>query len=577
MPDHGVMKLDGMELAAPASLLDAVRARLEAWNRSRFAERMERRDHALWSDRPVDGIENRLGWLELPETMLPRAAELRGFAEEARSQGMTRVILLGMGGSSLAPEVFQRTLGNARGFPSLSIFDTTHPSAVLDLEAGIAPGRTLYVVSSKSGTTIETLSGFRRLWDLETRRGSGAPGRSFIAITDPGTPLETLARERGFRAVFHAPPDVGGRYSALTVFGLVPAALIGVDAGALLERAREMRRACGADVEAARNPALVLGAALGEACLAGRDKLTFAVSPSLAALPGWIEQLVAESTGKTGRGIVPVASEPLSAPERYDDDRFFVHLALRGEEGPEEQALAALRAAGHPVMRIEAERRLDLGAEFYRWEMATAAAGSALGVHPFDQPDVELAKKLAREAMERGAARGEDEEAAVPAADGQPLAEAVGGLLDSARPGDYLCVQAYLAPSPEIDARIEDLRAALRERLQRAVSTGWGPRFLHSTGQLHKGGPNTGLFIQIVDEPREAVPIPETPYTFNALIRAQALGDARALRERGRRLLRVDAGPGAAAGLEKLARAVRAWGGARRAPSGGRGREDRAR
>jgi transaldolase/glucose-6-phosphate isomerase len=334
--------------------------------------------------------------------------------------------------------------------------------------------------------------------------------------------------------------------------------LIGADIEALLAGARAMAGACGPSIEGDANPALVLGAALGDACLAGRDKATFVASRSLASLPVWIEQLVAESTGKSGRGIVPVVDEPLGPPQSYGGDRIFVHLALRSENDEEaETRLGALEEAGHPVLRIEMESKAELGAEFFRWEMATAAAGSLLGVHPFDQPDVELAKKLARAAMEAGAGDAASDSGAVASEDGDLLVQAANAWLGQVRPGDYIAVQAYLAPRTA-EAGLRELGAALRERSRAAVTTGYGPRFLHSTGQLHKGGPNSGLFLQIVDEPEEQVPIPETSYTFAALIRAQALGDAGALRERGRRLLRVNARHDAKLGLDRLAAAVRA-------------------
>jgi transaldolase/glucose-6-phosphate isomerase len=460
-----------------------------------------------------------------------------------------------MGGSSLAPEVFQSVFGNAPGHPGLIVLDSTHPDAVRDVEARIDLGRTLFVVSSKSGTTIETLSGFRYFWQRaldETRE----PGLRFMAITDPGTPLETLANDRRFRALMHAPSDVGGRYSALTVFGLAPAALIGADLDALARGASAMAAACGPDVDPRENPALLLGAALGELALAGRDKLTLVASPSFAALPAWIEQLVAESAGKEGRGIVPVAGEPLGPASLYGPDRVFAVIAREGED-PDgvEAAAAALAEAGHPVIRLTAGDASDLGAEFFRWEMAAAAACAVLGVNPFDQPDVESAKKRAREAMQEGPA-GAAEDAPVARPGGAGFERAVEAWIARARPGDYVAIQAFLAPRPRTDEALAAIREALRARTRLATTLGYGPRYLHSSGQLHKGGPDTGLFLQIVDEPSADVTVPETDFSFGAIIAAQSLGDARALRERGRRVLRLDVGRDAGGGLETLARAL---------------------
>jgi transaldolase/glucose-6-phosphate isomerase len=467
------------------------------------------------------------------------------------------VVLLGMGGSSLAPEVFQQTFGNAPGYPKLQVLDSTHPAAVKAVEARIDPARTLFVVSSKSGTTTETNSFLYHFWH-KLKQVKDDPGAHFVAITDPGTPLETLARERNFRAVFNAPEDVGGRYSALTVFGLVPAALIGADIDAVIERAQRMSRACGPAAPEENHPGIVLGAALAELAAAKRDKVTFLCSPALAAFPAWLEQLIAESTGKDGKGIVPVANEPLMAPEKYGADRFFVSLRLDGDENQMlDRQLAGLQANGYPVARIELKDKSDLGQEFFRWEFAVAAAGAAMRINPFNQPDVQLAKDLAKKAMngDGGPARAKGE---VATADGESLHRAVTSWLAKKKARDYVSVQAYLDPSPENAAELRALCEALQERLSGAASTlGFGPRFLHSTGQLHKGGLNTVLALQIVDEPGGNLAVPETNYTFDALIRAQALGDFMALKQRRRRVLRVNLGDDSAGGLARLREGVR--------------------
>ncbi|MBI4279188.1 MAG: hypothetical protein HY660_12100 [Armatimonadetes bacterium] len=497
--------------------------------------------------------------------------ELAAFAAAVVADGIRHVVLLGMGGSSLAPEVFQRTFGHAAGYPELLVLDSTHPAAVRAIEARIGLRDTLFVVSSKSGTTTETLSLFRYFWH-RVGAVTDAPGRHVVAITDPGTPLERLARERGFRRTCLAPPDVGGRYAALTVFGLVPAALIGMDVHRLLDRVWTMAEACAFCIPAPVNACLALGAALGELALAGRNKVTFLASRSLAALPDWIEQLIAESTGKDGRGIVPVVGEPLGTLDVYGADRVFALLLLEQDDdcGELDGCIGRLQEHGHPVVSIRLSEKTDLGQEFFRWEVAVAAAGAVLGIHPFNQPDVELAKELARQVMaqqdpasaraagmEKHTLAGEEGDT-VPAADTGALVRALRGWTAEARTGDYVALQAYLAPAPETTAALRRLQVTLRDRLRVATTRGYGPRFLHSTGQLHKGGPNTGLFLQLVDDPGDDLPIPETTDTFGALIRAQALGDYLALRRRGRRVLRVDLGRDVPGGLARIAEALHA-------------------
>jgi transaldolase / glucose-6-phosphate isomerase len=562
----------------------AAERRLARWQAEDFGKRLWRKDPTLWTPDPkTPEIADRLGWLDLPESMQARLGALRQLGEQARAEGVRDAVVLGMGGSSLAPEVFSRTFAPGAGFPRLSVLDSTHPQAVAELASRLDPARTLFVVSSKSGTTTEMLSFFYLFWERAGRAaaagpaaGDGpsvAPGRHFVAVTDPGTPLARLARERGFRASIEAPPDVGGRYSALTPFGLVPAALMGVDVEALLARGREMAAACGGDVAAADNPGLRLGAALGELTLAGRDKVTFAASAGLASFPLWLEQLIAESTGKSGRGIVPVAGEPLGPPSAYGRDRFFVGLSLHGDDfAAEEERLAALERAGHPVARFRLAAPADLAREMFRWEVAVAAAGAVIGVHPFNQPDVQLAKELAGKAMKEqaaagagGAGSGGDD--AVRAADAAALGRALAGWLAGAGAGAYLGLQAYLAPSAAADAALGAVQGELSRRTRFATTLGYGPRFLHSTGQLHKGGPPSGRFLQLVDEPAADLPVPETSYTFGKLIRAQAAGDRQALLQRGRRVLRIELGGDVAGGLANLRRQVAELG----APAAGGG------
>ncbi len=530
---------------SPGALEGAVADRLGQWQKHDFAARLFEHDHTLWSDDPTE-ISNRLDWLGLPESMRSEVGDITSFAGEIAAAGFRHLVLLGMGGSSLAPEVWQRTFGNAPGHPELIVLDSTHPDRVQAVTAAVDPATTLFIVSSKSGTTVEPLSMFKWFWHRLAAAGI-EPGPHVAAVTDPGSHLADLGAERGFRKVFTANPDVGGRYSALTHFGLVPAALLGVDVAGLLDAAAARRR----DVQ----PALRLGALLGEAALAGRDKATFVTSPALAAFPDWAEQLVAESTGKDGKGIVPVAGEPLGPPEVYRDDRLFLYAAVRGDEDPGQlERLATLEGRGHPVARWVVDERLDLAAIMYDAEVAVAAAGAVLGIQPFDQPDVQRAKELARAAMNGELDAGSVEEVA--AADSAALDQAADHWLAAHRPGDYVSLQAYVDYTAEADAALQRIRLALRDRLRAATTVGYGPRFLHSTGQLHKGGPDTGLFLQLVDEPPGEAPVPEEDYTFAGLVAGQALGDYQALRDEGRRVLRVQLGQDTAAGFEALEAAL---------------------
>ena len=536
---------------------DRVVERLHAWQNDDFACRMWRRDPTLWAEEDTPEITNRLGWLNLPESMQEQAEEITAFADSVKD-AFDDVVVLGMGGSSLAPDVFGKVFDAADGYPDLTVLDSTHPDAVTALADDLALERTLFVVASKSGTTTETLSFFRYFWD----RVSGVtdtPGDHFVANTDPGSDLVALGEERGFRAVFRAPPDVGGRYSALTPFGLVPAALMGIDLQRLLDRAWAAEAGSDFCVEAPNNAGLELGAALGELATAGRDKVTFVTSPSLEAFPAWQEQLIAESTGKDDTGIVPVDGEPLAGPKAYGDDRVFVYFYLDGEQDRATIGkLDALEEAGHPVISIRLDDRYDLAREMYRWEMGVAAAGAVLGIHPFNQPNVEAAKRLATEAMNAEDGAGGNvggQTRTIVADDTGALQQAVGDWLGAADETSYLGVQAYLAPTAATEEALRTLQETLRDRTGLTTTLGYGPRFLHSTGQLHKGGPPNGLFLQLVDTPSDEVSVPETDYTFEELIAAQATGDHQALREADRTVLRVRVDDDS---LGDLAEAIRA-------------------
>ncbi|HKX74420.1 MAG TPA: hypothetical protein VJR05_03435 [Acidimicrobiia bacterium] len=488
--------------------------------------RLRSGDPTIWGPPDLPELANRLGWLRLPETMAPEVGRLEALAKTL-VEGVDQVVLLGMGGSSLAPEVFAATFPPQAGYPRLQVLDSTHPEAVSATRMAIDLGRSLFVVSSKSGTTLETLSGFRYFWE-ET----GGDGSHFVAITDPGTPLEQLAVERGFRAVVSAPSDVGGRFSALTPFGLLPAALVGIDIAALLEEAERV------DWE----ESVRLGLQWGQFAQDGINKLTIHTSPGLRAYPDWVEQLVAESLGKDGRGILPVVGEP--PLDRYSLDRLF--LEIRGLGQP-----VAASPAGHPVIRREVDQPEQLAKEMMAAEIATAVAGEVLSVHPFNQPDVEAAKRHARQALESEPARVDLTDTFSPV-----LADQLDDLLAMMIDGGYLAIHAYFPRVEEEAALLAQLRHKIGNRAGLPTTLGYGPRFLHSTGQFHKGGPGNGVFLQLVDEPERDLPVPETATTFGRLIAAQALGDYLALRDRGRRVLRVDLGGRRTQGLDALLEAV---------------------
>jgi hypothetical protein len=479
-------------------LQDAVGARLAEMEHARIVERIWERDYTIWSDEPRE-ISDRLGWLDLPTRMRDEVATLKEMAEDATEYD--RIVLLGMGGSSLAPEVMSRTFGGK----ALTVLDTTHPEPILELGAGDLR-RTLFVVSSKSGTTIETLSQFAYFYDIVEN------GSQFIAITDAGSHLERLANEKGFRRAFLNPQDVGGRFSALSYFGLVPAALVGIDIGALLDTAEAMADAC-SNVTGVDNPGLALGAAIAVAALEGRDKLTLLAAEEIASFGTWLEQLIAESLGKDGKGIVPVAGEAPGPPSVYSGDRLFAEVGV--ETGVE------------PGVTLPLEDRTSLGAEFFRWEFATAVAGHVLRVHPFDQPNVQEAK----DATDR---RLKAPDLAAPETGG------LSDLLAGVQPHDYIAILAFLPRNETNDSRLQAVRNRLRERYRVATTVGFGPRYLHSTGQLHKGGPSTGVFIQVVDEPGADAAIPGQEYTFRRLLDAQSAGDLETLRAHGRRVARTE-------------------------------------
>ena len=560
------------------SYQNGVESALAELRQERLLERIWQGDHTVWKPDPTE-ISNRLGWLHSPSTMPAALPEIQALVAAARQAGYTQALLLGMGGSSLAPEVFQKTFGAQPGYLELSVLDSTAPGAVLRASRRFEPRRSLYIVSTKSGGTVETFSFFKYFYNQVAEAvGREGVGEHFIAITDPGSRLAEIGREYGFRAVLLNDPNIGGRYSALSYFGLLPAALLGVDIARLLERAEVVASRPG-DIPQPDDQAVLLGVVLGELAKAGRDKLTLLAAPQIASFGDWLEQLIAESTGKEGRGILPVVGEHPGPPQVYAHDRLFVSLQLEGDP-QQEDLLQALQTAGHPVLRVQLRDCYDLGAQFFLWELATAVAGSRLGINPFDQPDVEAAKVLARQMLSAYQAQG-----ALPVSqpdlevDGLRLyadlglrqaqsvqdavpGEALGVFLSQAQPGAYLAIQAYVQPGEAVDLALAELRSRLRLHTRLATTVGYGPRFLHSTGQLHKGDAGRGLFLQITADSSQDAPIPDeagspsSAVSFGTLIAAQALGDRQALLNARRRVLRIHITGSVAAGVLGLARAL---------------------
>ncbi len=530
---------------------EGVVKRLLGLEKSRFVERLWGKDASLWKqDREGQAVIGMsLGWLDSPRRMGSTFEELRSFFTEVGAAGFRHALLMGMGGSSLAPLLFSRTFRRGRDGIPVTVLDTTDPATVLRLKETLPLERTLFIVASKSGSTAEPAAFHDYFFHhMTSLRGSRA-GENFAAITDPGSPLSRLAAQQGFRKVFYNFSDIGGRYSVLSYFGLVPAALMGMNVGRLLDRAEAMAKAC-ARPDPAKNPGVALGAVMGELALQGRDKLTFLMPRRMALFGPWLEQLIAESTGKEGKGILPVVDEPLADPSRYGRDRVFVHMRLKGlRDRNVERLVNRLRSLGAPVVEISLRDLYDIGREFFRWEIATATAGHVLGINPFDQPNVQESKDVTKALLKEVAARGSLPPAPPVAEEGQLLfysaekgrtgIEVLKGLFSRVRENGYFAILAYVTETPAATRAMEQIRAAITDALGVAATAGYGPRYLHSTGQLHKGGPDRGLFLQITAEGQEGVSIPGTNYGFDALIGAQALGDMASLEKRGRPVVRV--------------------------------------
>jgi glucose-6-phosphate isomerase len=530
------------------SLVAAANARLSA---SHAVERLWARDHRLWKQDPTD-ITNRLGWLTIIESMKDRTEELGTFAASAKKRGIRDVVLLGMGGSSLGPEVLRASFGSSRGFPRLWVLDSTIPGWVRQVTQAIDPARSLFILASKSGGTIEVMSLFAHFWKhVHQTRGHQA-GEQFLAITDPGTGLEKLAAEHQFWRIFTSPPDIGGRYSVLSYFGLVPAALMGIDVTQLLTRAAAMAQACRIQSPLGQNPGADLGATMAALAQAGRNKVTLVASPQIASFGLWAEQLLAESTGKEGTGLIPVANEPIVSATAYGTDRLFVYLRLKGDQNRQlDRQIAGLAREGHPVLSLTLQDRYDLAGEFFRWEVATSLAGHLLGIHPFDQPNVQESKDNTARVLETIQSTGR-----LPKQTTATAAQAAGQLTRYGRPGAYVAILAYTTPSSKMEQAIRSLRRALVSHHHVTTTAGYGPRYLHSTGQLHKGGPKSGLFLQLVDPMMPDLGIPGKPFTFRTLAQAQAAGDIQALQAHGQQAIVLPLGKNPVTTIQALTRSL---------------------
>ena len=561
----------------PPDLASSVKTAMDDWRANGKVRRLWQRDASLWTD---EDEANWLGWLGITEEQIEHVDALKKIAEDARSGGFADVLLLGMGGSSLCPEVLRMTYGKMDGYPELHVLDSTDPAQIRSVEKKIDLAKTLFIVSSKSGSTLEP-NIFKQFFFERVKNAIGAEkaGSRFVAITDPGSKMQQVAEGGKFRHIFFGVPSIGGRYSALSDFGMVPAAVMGLDLKKFLDRTEEMVEACASCVPVEQNPGVVLGLILGSAAKSGRDKVTIVASPVIHDLGAWLEQLLAESTGKQGKGIIPVDREDLGGPEVYGSDRVFAYLRLEGApDATQDAKVAALEKAGKPVIRIAVFDTYDLGQEFFRWEVATAVAGSLIGIDAFNQPDVEASKvatrNLTSEYEKTGSLPAEtpiledngiklftDEknaaELAAAAATNKSLAGYLKAHLGRIKGGDYFALLGFIEMNEAHENSLQSIRLNVRDKKHVATCLGFGPRFLHSTGQAYKGGPNSGVFLQITCDNADDLPVPGQKYTFGVVKAAQARGDFQVLAERGRRALRVHLGADVAAGLKTLAAAVK--------------------
>jgi len=556
----------------PDQLASAVAASLEDWKKNNKVARLWQKDASLWTGTDEN---NWLGWLTITEEQLAHVNELIQIAEDVKKARFKHALLLGMGGSSLCPEVLRMTFGKISGYPEMHVLDSTDPAQIQAIEAAVDLKNIICIVSSKSGSTLEPNIYKQYFFDrVKSKVGEKEAGNRFIAITDPGSKMQQVAEADKFRKIFMGVPSIGGRYSALSNFGMVPAAIMGLDVAKFLKNTEEMVQACGASVPADANPGVILGTILGVAAKLGRDKLTIVASPGIFDLGAWLEQLLAESTGKTGKGIIPVDRERLARPSAYGDDRLFVYLRLAAKpDRAQDAAVAALQKAGHALVRVTLPNIYNLGQEFFRWEIATAVAGSILGINAFNQPDVEASKietrkltseyemtgKLPPESPffeEKGVKLFADEKNTAALKGEAKLAGVLRAHLSRLGPSDYFAVLAYIPMNPANEKALQSIRHAVRDKKKVATVLGFGPRFLHSTGQAYKGGPNSGVFLQITCDDARDLPVPGQKYTFGVVKAAQARGDFAVLTERGRRALRVHLGKNLKSGLATLSKAV---------------------
>jgi len=561
----------------PQSLASSVEKTLADWRSGDKVQRLWARDASLWTGTDESAW---LGWLDIVAEQAAHLNDLRRLAQEVKAGGFSDILLLGMGGSSLCPEVLAKTFGRLAGFPQLHVLDSTDPAQVKALERSVDLAKTLFVVSSKSGSTLEPNIFKQYFFELVTQRiGTTKAGSRFIAITDPGSKMQQIAEADRFLHKFPGRPSIGGRYSALSNFGMVPAALMGLDVAKFLDRTQQMVAACGPQSGPELNPGVLLGCILGAAARSGHDKLTIIASPGISDLGAWLEQLVAESTGKQGHGIIPVDREAIAAPEAYGNDRIFAYVRLESSpDSAQDNKVAALEGAGQPVIRIAMREVYDLGQEFFRWEIATAVAGSIIGINAFNQPDVEASKNVTRaltsEYEKNGSLPAEKPvlddgtvQLFTDAKNADALAKAAGNNKSLAGylrahfsrvgAGDYFALLAYIQMNDEHESQLQKIRHLLRDKKRVATCLGFGPRFLHSTGQAYKGGPNSGVFLQVTCDDAADLPVPGQKYTFGVVKAAQARGDFQVLAERGRRALRVHLRGDLKSGLNKLASAFR--------------------
>jgi transaldolase/glucose-6-phosphate isomerase len=556
-----------LRYSLPEPLANQVAGAVNDWRSGDKVRRLWQRDSSLWTN---SDEAQWLGWMDIVGQQIANQSEFQKFAEEVRKENFSDILLLGMGGSSLCPEVLAKTYGQIKGFAHLHVLDSTDPAQVHAFEHAVNLKSTLFIVSSKSGSTLEP-NIFKQYFFERTKQavGTDKAGSRWVAVTDPGSKLEKEAQADKFRCIFHGVPSIGGRYSALSNFGMVPAAAMGLDVAKFLDRAKQMVKACGASVPIESNPGVMLGIILGSAAKLGRDKATFVTSPAIHDLGAWLEQLIAESTGKQGKGIIPVDREEPTAPDGYGSDRVFAYLRYTpAPDSNQDEHVAALEKAGQPVIRISLNDTYDLPQEFFRWEIATAVAGSIIGINAFNQPDVEASKvetrKLTSEYEQSGSLPSEEpifEQAGIKLFADPKNASAVGSgnlaghlktHLDRIKPGDYFAVLGYIQMNETHEVRLQEIRHAVRDAKQVATCLGFGPRFLHSTGQAYKGGPNSGVFLQITCDDAKDLSIPGAKYTFGVVKAAQARGDFQVLADRGRRALRVHLGKNVELGLSEL-------------------------